>query len=366
MGVWRQLLILLVVAGAGAGAWAAYDRWGPAQAQAPGGRPGGAVQVETATAQIQTLTTRVEAVGSTIARRSVEIVPLAAGRIASLGFTAGDEVAEGQILATLDSDLERADLAEAEASLLKARLELDRGDSLRRSNVTSNATVEDLTANLAIAQAAVDRAQRRLADRTIRAPFPGTVGLTRLDVGAYVTPATVITSLDDLTAVEIDFKAPERLFGIARLGQPIEALSAAYPGRVFSGEVIEIDSRVDAVSRAFALRARVPNMDGALPAGMFMTLAMTLESSDALVIPEQAVVAEAGAASVFVVEGARVRRVPITVGRREVGIAEVLSGLTPGAEVVISGVGKLRDGAAVQVANTAAKTAAAPTPGVTQ
>lgn len=366
MSLAKQLLIVIVLAALGAGGYFGYQTWGPQGAAKPTGPRGGAMTVETALAETRTLSTRVEAVGSTIARQSISIVPLADGRIVELNIRPGARVQAGDLLVALDDDLQRADLAEAEATLLKARLEMARGDTLKRSNVASAAQMEDLTANLSIAEAAVARARRKLADRSIRAPFAGTVGLSRLDVGAFVTTATVITSLDDLTSVEIAFAAPEQLFGTAAIGQSVEATGAAYPGRVFQGRVIEIDSRVDPVSRSFALRAELPNSDGALPAGMFMTLAMTLATSEALVVPEQSVVVEGGVASVFVVAGDKVRRTTITIGRREFGIAEVLSGLAPGDEVVTSGVGKLRDGSAIRVIAPAAKTAAAKATGGVQ
>ena len=128
-------------------------------------------------------------------------------------------------------------------------------------------------------------------------------------------------------------------------------LALRYPGRVFTGEIVEIDSRIDAVSRAFRVRADLPNEDRALPAGMFMQVTITLDGGEAAVIPEEAVVAEEGSAFVFVVEDGKAARRTITTGRRAPGFVEVVDGLAPDALVVTRGTNKLRDGAGVKLAS---------------
>lgn len=169
-----------------------------------------------------------------------------------------------------------------------------------------------------------------------------------------MTEDTVITTLDDLSHVRIEFSVPENLFGVARIGHKVEATTAAYPGRVFTGRIIEVDSRIDSVSRSFQVRADLPNEDGALPAGMFMQVSMTLEDGEATVIPEEAVIANAGAAFVFVVEDGKAARRSISTGRRAYGVVEVTRGVEPDTLVVTRGNAKLRDGMAVRT-NVAAE-----------
>jgi membrane fusion protein (multidrug efflux system) len=354
MSIFKQILLVLLVSALVYGGFAAWDRYyAPDDATAT--KQGGAgrqTPVEAAPARLQVMSSVIEAVGTTLARRSVEIIPLDGGRIEDIDFRAGREVEAGEVVARLDSDIERADLAQSEAELRKAAMELERAKVLRQKNIATKASVDDFTANMAVAEAEVARAKRKLADRTIRAPFAGALGISRVHPGARVTDSTVITTLDDLSSVDIEFSVAEKLFGTTKVGQRVEATAAAFPGRVFIGTVSEIDSRVDPVSRSFKARARVPNPDRELPAGMFMHLRMILSSDEALVVPEEAVVAEGGSASVFVLQDGKVKRRKVVVGRREFGIAEIIEGLETGELVITRGTGKLRDGTAVKVVET--------------
>jgi len=226
---------------------------------------------------------------------------------------------------------------------------VERGVKLQSSNSIARATLEQITATKAAADAAVERARRRLADRVIRAPFAGVVGLSDVDLGARIDDDTVVTTLDDLAEIEIQFALPETLYGEVAAGQSISARSAAFPDRVFSGRITQIDSRIDPVSRSFKARALVPNPEDVLPSGMFMSLTLVLAETDALVVPEEAIMVQAAETFVFVVEDGHVRRRIVTTGQRRDGVVAVTSGLTPGEAVVIRGLQRIRDGAAVKV-----------------
>ncbi|MCC0047613.1 MAG: efflux RND transporter periplasmic adaptor subunit [Rhodobiaceae bacterium] len=355
MSAFRQLLLIAVLAIAAFGGYQAWQRYdaadggGNAAAGKQQGRERPAILVEVQPVGRRTMSTTVEAVGTTIAAKSVEIVSLADGRIRELLFRSGQKVAQGDRLVELDRDMQEADATEAEAARVRIQAELERAKSLFGNKIVSAARVEELTAQLAAAEAQLKRSNRQLDDRTIRAPFAGTVGLNRVDIGARITESTVITTLDDLSHVEVEFTIPESLFGIARIGHTVEARTAAYPDRVFTGKVIEIDSRIDAASRAFHVRADLPNEDGALPAGMFMQVSMSLTGGETTVIPEEAVIAESGAAYVFVVEEDKASRRQIELGRRAFGIVEVVSGIDADALVVTRGISKLRDGMSVKI-----------------
>jgi len=356
MSLFRQILVLVFLAGMAYGGYVAYGRLmqGPSVTSDNAQHRSNAIPVEVAAAKTQELTTTVEAVGTTHALKSVEIQSEAAGLVKSIHFTAGDHVKKGDVLAELDSDIQRADVAEAKAALTQAQLQLERARTLRTSNIMAKATVDQLVAAEAAAQATLAKAERRLADRTITAPFDGVVGINRVDAGARITDSTIITTLDDISSVEIEFSVAERMFGSTRRGQRVEATTAAYPHRTFVGKISEIDSRIDPVSRSFKVRALVPNEDGALRPGMFMHVTVVLESTEALVVPEEAVIAEASSAYVYVVDKGKAERRRVTIGRREPGIAEILTGLAPQTRVVTRGTGKLRDGAAVEVVEATA------------
>jgi len=354
----KQLGIVVALALLAGGGYIIHDRMLGKAAVAPEhartaqarGRP-----VETATVQPRKLETRAEAVGTSLARRSIEVVPLTTGRVRAITFRAGDRVAAGQVLVELDDEIERADLAQAEATLMQTRQALQRARTLLEKSHVAEATVEDLTSRAASAAAALDRARRKLADRKIRAPFAGVVGISRVHPGARVSPparaddAAVITTLDDLAQINIEFSIPEQFYSKVTIGQPAEATSVSFPGRTFHGKVAVVDSRVDAASRSFKVRIAVPNPDLVLPAGMFMLVRLTLEVHTGLTVPEEAIVPAAGATYVYVVDGGKAHRRKVVVGDRDVGVAEIKEGLSAGEQVVVKGLASLRDGVPVSV-----------------
>ncbi|MBF2760471.1 MAG: efflux RND transporter periplasmic adaptor subunit [Ectothiorhodospiraceae bacterium AqS1] len=359
------LIALALLAGGGYFAWQHLidtDTAGAAGAQQMrGGGPGrggagraGGPAVEVESVRFSDIENIVEAVGTTRAVRAVEIAPTAAGRVREIGFRAGERIEQGELLLRLDDDIERANLEEAKARLVDARATLERARALRRTSATSESVIGNLVAELATAQANHDRAQRRLQERSVVAPFAGIVGLTELERGARVAGGETITTLDDLTSVEVSFSLPERLYGRIGPGMRIKARAGAFPERIFEGEIALIDTRIDPASRAFQSRAVIANPDLLLPAGMFMHLSIVLDRRRGLVIPEESVVVEGSQAHVFVVESvderSLVRRRNVILGQRSFGEVEILDGLTEGEAVIVRGVQKVRDGRGVRIA----------------
>ncbi|XWN30102.1 MAG: efflux RND transporter periplasmic adaptor subunit [Devosia sp.] len=310
-----------------------------------------AVTVEVALAQSRSLARLVEAVGTTRALRSIEIVPQAEGQIAEIDIEAGRRVNAGTVIARLDDAIERATLAEAEANLDQKDRALARFERLLGSNNVSESAVDVARSERLVAQAVLNRARANVADRIVRAPFGGVLGITSVHVGARVDTDTVLASLDDLSAVEIEFTVPETLYGQISPGQPVNATTAAYEGRTFEGSVVAVDSRVDPTSRAFKVRARLPNEDRSLPAGMFMRLSLTLGDRDAVVVSEEAIVLQAGQPIVFVAKEGTAARRPIETGTRRESMVEVVNGVDAGEAVIVRGVQSLQDGSRIDVLN---------------
>jgi membrane fusion protein (multidrug efflux system) len=342
-------LMLLVAALGGHWLWAQLE--GDEAGVAKGGkrRP---VLVETAIVEKTVLARTVEAVGTTRARQSIDIRPVDSGRIIEILLSPGNMVEKGEVLALLDTESELADVAEARAERREAELALERARTLAERNNVAKATVDQLEAAYEAADARLQRAEKSLTDRTVKAPFSGKVGLKQVDVGARVDDDTVITTLDDLAEIEIDFKAPEIYFGAVAAGQTIEATSAAFDNRGFSGEITTIDSRIDPVSRAFKMRAKIPNPDLALPAGMFMLVELTLAERETLTVPEQAVLLTDSQASVFVIKDEKAVLRNVELGQRDVGRVEVKTGLQEGERIAVTGLQRLRPGSSVEVVDS--------------
>ena len=350
MSVFRQLIVLAVLGGlayGGYGYWRSEYATDPGAAQGDGGPR--AATVELATAETRVMQRTVEAVGTTRARRSIEIVPETDGRLVALDIAPGSRVKKGDVLARLDDSIQQSDLTEAEAVLKEQSSTLDRLRQLRRTNAVSVAAVEEAVARRAEAQARVERAQRRLDDRVITAPFDGVVGLTAYDVGVRVTEGEVLARLDDLSEVEVEFGLPETVFAQVARGQKIIAHAAAFPDRRFEGTISEVDSRIDPVSRSFLTRALIPNRDSTLPAGMFLSLTLVLDEAERIVVPEEAIVFQAAQTYVFVAEDGIARRRAVETGQRRDGVIAVTLGLVVGDEVVVRGLQRVRDGAPIDI-----------------
>ena len=203
----------------------------------------------------------------------------------------------------------------------------------------------------------MNRARKQLAERRIEAPFAGRVGLKQIDVGARVDDDTIITTLDDLNAVEVGFGVPEIFFGEVAPGQKVTATSAAFGARIFNGAIETVDSRVDPVSRSFQVRATIPNDDLALPTGMFMLVELRFAERMALTVPEEAVMVSGDQARLFVIMGGKATERQVSLGQRELGLVEIVDGIKEGERIVVGGIQKVREGVEVKIVGEAVEEA---------
>lgn len=348
----RAAFGIIVIVAAAAGGLFLTDRLLAAPdtqvSRGPGGGGGGAVQVETITTQTATFTDAVRAVGTARARQAVTLMPDTSGRISRIAIEPGAEVAAGDVLLQLDDRAEQADLKAAEATLAEAQAAFARQEQLNRSGSASDAAYQTARAALLRAEAERDRAQVTLDDRAIRAPFAGVVGLTDLVEGQFLDTTTQIATLDDLSVIEVDFSVPETLLPRLRIGQRIELTSSAWPGRAFQGQISRIDTRVDAATRSIALRAEIPNDDRALAGGMFLQVELVLDERTSPAIPESALSVDGQRSLVLVAQDGVAQQVEVRIGRQTGDLVELVSGLAPGAQIIVSNLHRVQQGTEVQ------------------
>jgi len=313
----------------------------------PGGAPPAVI---TARVQEAEFSAAVEALGTAKANEAIDITAKSSNRVTAIHFREGQAVTKGQVLIELDADEARADLQVAESALGDSRSQVNRSRELAATKALSAQQMEQLEATMQANEARVAAAKARLNDLIIRAPFSGRVGLRNVSVGGIVGPGAVITTLDDTSVMKLDFSVPETVLQSLDVGLLVEAKSAAYSDQVFQGRVLTVGTRVDPVTRAVTVRAQVPNRDGKLKPGMFMTVRLLHGKGKTLVLPEQALVPERDKQFVFGVRDGKARKTEIVVGRRRPGEVEVLQGLAAGDEVIIEGTQKVRDGVAVRIA----------------
>ncbi|MBL8199821.1 MAG: efflux RND transporter periplasmic adaptor subunit [Chromatiales bacterium] len=315
-----------------------------------GGGAGMPIAVITSRVAPQSFTDRFTALGTARANESIEVTARTTSVITRINFREGQRVRTGDVLVDLDNRQEWANLQLAEAQLKQAENQYKRSQTLAVSQAVSAADLDQLEANLLVARAQVRGAQARLDILSVRAPFAGTVGLRRVSLGDLVGPDTVITTLDDTSVIKLEFGIPENFVGDLRTGNTIVADSTVYPDRRFKGTVTSIDSRVDPVTRAVTVLATVPNDEGLLKPGMFLTVGLEKKRENVLLIPEEALVPREGRQYVFVVEDGKAMEREVVLGGRAPGLAEIRSGLESGVLLITEGTQRVRTGAPVQVA----------------
>lgn len=326
---------------------------GSAAGSGPAGGPR-ATRVGVATPEAREVEDAVEAVGTVMPTRRVEIRPSVPGRVTEVAVASGDQVARGDLILQLDDRAQRARLAGAEATLQEARRTLERITELTESNAAAERRLDAARAAFGRAESEVMAAQAALEDRRIEAPFAGTLGLVDLDRGAYVAPQDVVVTLSDLSVVQVDIALPERYFARVAPGQPVTLTVPALPDRRFEGTVAVRDVGIDEASRSFDVRAEIDNSARALVGGMFARTRLVFETAEALAIPDDAIIAEGEETYVYTVEDGTARRRAVTPGQSLGGATEI-AGLAADARVVVSGWNRLRDGAPVEVAEEIAR-----------
>ncbi|KQT88173.1 efflux RND transporter periplasmic adaptor subunit [Aurantimonas sp. Leaf443] len=343
--------LLVAAAGVGGlyGSGFLLDRFMPQDEASAAPRAERRARVEVAQARREPVRLTAEAIGSTKAIQSIDVQPMADGRVVAVNIEEGSDVRAGTVLVQLDDRAERAALKEADASLAEVRSAYQRSLSLAERNVQSDAALESTRAQVLRAEAVREQAANAVADRQAIAAFDGRVGLSEVDVGQRVTTASILTTLDDLSRIEVTFSLPEAYLAQVRPGQVVVARSDAFPDRPFEGKVETIDTRVDAASRAFAVRATIPNADRSLVTGMFLQIALVIEERQSVTVPEVAVVNEGDRTHVFAATADKAERREVRIGLRRDGRVEILEGLDEGVPVVVSGLQGVEDGAAVEI-----------------
>ena len=321
---------------------------------------GGAAKVVTQRIEMRPLVDEIEALGTAKANESVEIRPRISSLVTRILFEEGQYVEQGDLLIELENSEIVAGLALAEASLSESRSLYNRSKELESTQAISASNLEALLAQVKVDEANVEAARAKLRNTLVRAPFSGRIGLRRVSPGSFVNTDTVITTLDDVSVIKLDFSVPETFVNVVSEDMDIVAHSLVFPDRDFIGTVASIDTRLDPISRAVEVRAVIPNDDGLLKPGMFMTVDLRRDRGDVLLAPEQAIVPEGTRQYVYVVSDGIAEKRQVRLGRRIPGYVVVADGIAAGDTVITEGTHKVRDGA--QVEGSEANVAASGTP----
>jgi membrane fusion protein, multidrug efflux system len=323
--------------------------------------PGAAARppvVEAARVEVMTLTDETQAVGTLRSRQGVMLRPEVSGRVAQLNFRDGERVRKGQLLLQLDDQLPQAQIKQSQAELSIALANHQRNQELVAQKFISQRSVEESAAALEVAQAKLALSQVTAARLKLLAPFDGIAGIRNVSVGDYLKDGADVVNIEDMDAVFVDFRLPERFQGKVKKGQIAMLDLDAVPGRRYSAVVQAIDPQIDANGRSVSVRACVDNRHLQLRPGMFARVNVVFgERDQARVIPEEALVPQGNRQFVIKLkpgadkETMVAQRVDVKLGIRKPGRVEILEGLEAGDLVVIAGQQRVqKDGMAVRLA----------------
>lgn len=288
--------------------------------------------------------TRLEAVGTSRAIRSIELYPAASGEVTAVNFRPGQRVAAGEILVELEKREEELAVALARLQLEDAERLYDRYSRSADSGAVLPTTVDAARTAAESARIELERARVALDYRTIRAPFEGFVGLTDVDAGDRIGEDTLITTLDDRSALLVSFDVPEMKSGSVAVGDEVAIATWNSRDAAAFGEVEYIGSRIDALTRTFTVRARVDNEADALRPGMSFRVTMELAGGAYPVVAETAVQWGANGAYVWSVADGKARRIPVSVIQRKQGRVLIDTDLASGVLIVVEGIQRMRSG----------------------
>ncbi len=319
-----------------------------------GGGMGGPSQVTAIPIETRTFVDAIEVLGVAKGRQSVTLSAAATQLVQRVNFRDGQYVPRGAILVELKDTEQNAGLAQAQARMVGAQRAYDRYKALGEKGYASKAAIDQYEAAYLAARADVSAAQARQNDRMIRAPFSGVVGLSDVAPGALVSPGAPIVTLDDLSAMRVDFPVPERYLSQIHEGQALTASVDAYPGDQIAGRIARIDTRIDERTRAVTARAEFPNPGHRLKPGMMVRVAISRGQRQGLSAPESAVAVQGDSAFVYVIhpkgQMAMTEQRMVVTGVRQSGFVELREGVSPGDRIVADGLNKVIPGQPVKLA----------------
>ncbi len=332
--------------------------------------------VSTGMSQEQAWEGTLSAVGTVTSYKGVSLSNDAAGLVTRINFESGQTVKQGQVLLELDTSVERANLAQAQASQQLAQITVERTRKLVATGAINAAQLDTDEAQLKTSTTAVESIAAQIGRKTLKAPFSGRLGIRLVNLGQYLSAGTPVTVLEAIHNVYIDFTLPQQRLQQVAVGMPVHleetsssSGGAADGGAVFDGSIAAIDPAIDESTRSIKLRATVPNKEEQLRPGMFMNVTVSLpEKGNVVTVPGTAVVHAPYGDSVYIVEDKKaddpgMRQTPdgktvkiahqafVKVGESRGDFVAIVDGIKPGQEVVTAGAFKLRNGSPIVIDN---------------
>lgn len=354
---WKMLFMLIGSAVVFGGVFFKIFAGFAAMQDAMANMPVPVVNVTAEPAAAQEWGVEVSAIGVLEANRGVDVTTSVSGIVQQIRFESGETVAQGQVLVQLDADVERANLASAQALLKLAKADLARGQSLRSSDNISKATLEQRQSQYEVASAEVAALSAQIEKKVINAPFNGELGIRKINVGQYLDPGSAIVNIQDLSRMLVNFSISQKELSDLKAGQAVRMSTDAYPTKTFDGTITAIEPLVNQQTGMVEVQGTFNNADGLLRPGMFAKLAVLLPSRmQIVVVPQTAVSYSLYGDFIYIVKDGKtdqgeaiktVERRIVKTGERRDGKIIVDENLKAGEVVVTSGQLKLDTGTRV-------------------
>ncbi len=363
-GTTKRMIIMLIIAGVIVGGVVGFQTFKNSMiAKGIKGAANPPQTVSTIVAQASTWQPTVEALGSFSASKQAALSAEVSGLVTAIHFDSGQKVRAGQTLVELNPAPLIAQLGQLEAQAALAELNLRRDEAQLKVQAVSQAAVDTDRATLKSAQAQVAAQKALIAQKTIRAPFAGQLGIRQVNLGQYLAPGTAVVTLQALDPMDIDFTVPQSQIDLVRVGMPAQVETSAVPGQTFKGRVTAIEPQLETATRNLKVRARLANPDNRLLPGVFATVRLTQGAPARYVtLPNAAVTYNPYGTTVFIVSEAgkgasgkptlTVQQRFITTGATRGDQVAVLQGVKVGETVVTAGQLKLRNGSTITVNNS--------------
>jgi membrane fusion protein (multidrug efflux system) len=293
------------------------------------------ITVEAEPVKFGSMSKQLSTTGTLKANASVEIKSEIDARLSEIKFSEGTAVKKGQVIIKFDDEEQQAAFEKATALRISAEAEYKRNLKLLQQKAGSQKDYDKAYGEYLQAKAAEAEAKARLSKYTIAAPFDGTIGIIDVTPGAFVQRAQKLVMLVDMTPIKIDFRIPAQYAREIGVGQ---AVDFTVEGKTYRATIEAVDSSIDPEAHSIAVKASIPNEDGSLMPGNFVSLSViTAERGDVLKVLESAIERRGEVECVWIVEKGKLAIRRVITGAREDGYVEIVGGIQEGQVVVTAG-----------------------------
>lgn len=300
-------------------------------------------------------------VGSTVAVQGTDLSPPVSGIVTKVLFNSGDMVKKNQILIVMDTAIYAGELETAKASLAYNKVTYERYKVLYHEGVVSAQDLDKAQADYQESVGTVGQDAGQLAQKYILAPFAGRVGIRDVSLGQYLNAGTVVTNIQSIDPIYVNFQVPEQYLQSLYIGEPLNVTIDTFPGVTFHGKISAFDAQVADNTKSITVQGTLPNHNpkAMMLPGMQANIDVVLKGAgNVIAVPQQAINYSLYGNSIFVIQSGTNKKgqpaevanaVAVELGDQEGNLVQVTKGLNAGDNIVLDGQVKLQSGNAVKI-----------------